>query len=197
VVIAYHLIGTGYGCWLPNDPRGSTSLSIRNNVLRELGDLHVGRKRVQPAPRDIRAFYENAKDLLRHPLLTFDDHDIGMIARLFAEVIRDEGYTCFACALMPDHVHLVIRKHRHHAEEMIANLQWGSAGSVRLLNRCEPEHPVWGGPGWKVFLDTADDIRRTLKYVEDNPPKARLPAQQWEFVVPYDGWPFHNRVPSP
>lgn len=56
-----------------------------------------------------------------------------------------------------------------------------------------PGHPVWGGPGWKVFLDTPDDIRRTMRYVETNPIKARLTAQKWEFVVPYDNWPFHKR----
>ena len=41
-VIAYHLVWTGYGCWLPNDPRGSGPLTIRNDVLRDLGELHQG-----------------------------------------------------------------------------------------------------------------------------------------------------------
>jgi hypothetical protein len=53
------------------------------------------------------------------------------------------------------------------------------------------EHPVWGGPGWGVFLDTPDDVRRTIKYIEDNPLKARMPARHWSFVKEYDGWPLH------
>jgi REP element-mobilizing transposase RayT len=94
---------------------------------------------------------------------------------------------------MPDHVHLVIRKHRDLAEDMILKFQISSMKGVRALGRRDSEHPVWGGSGWKVFLDSPDDIRRTIKCVEDNPIKARMPAQKWDFVSPYDGWPFHKR----
>jgi len=31
------------------------------------------------------------------------------------------------------------------------------------------EHPIWGGPGWKVFPDHPDDIRRTIRYICGNP----------------------------
>ena len=55
------------------------------------------------------------------------------------------------------------------------------------------DHPVWGGDGWKVFLDTPNDIRRTIKYIEEKPSNARLPSQHWDFVRPYDNWPFHKR----
>jgi REP element-mobilizing transposase RayT len=193
MVLAYHLVWVAYGWWLPNDLRGSMSTSIRNDLLRELGDLHFGRKRVQPAGRDIRAFYEAATGILRHELLTFSVIEIGMMAHAFAEVIRAERYTCYACALMPDHVHIVIRKHRDKAEQMIEKLQRASREDVLLLNQRDPFHPVWGGPGWKVFLDTPADIGRTVKYVEDNPIKARLPAQSNEFVTKYDGWSFNKR----
>ena len=49
-------------------------------------------------------------------------------------------------------------------------------------------HPVWGGPGWKVFQDSQADIRRTVKYIEDNPIKIGPPRQTWPFVKAYDGW---------
>src|SRR5688500_15932152 len=80
MVYAYHLIWTAYGWWLPNDPRGSMSHTIRNDCIADLGELHYGRKRVQPGSRDIRAFYEQARSRLQHELLTFTDSDIGMIA---------------------------------------------------------------------------------------------------------------------
>ena len=69
IVISHHLIWTLYGCWLPNDPRGSCSRTIHSDVLKSLGELHYGRKTIQPAARDIRAFYEQAPALLKHPLL--------------------------------------------------------------------------------------------------------------------------------
>ena len=40
IVIAYHLIWTAYGWWLPNDPRGSMSRCIASDVIAELGELH-------------------------------------------------------------------------------------------------------------------------------------------------------------
>jgi REP element-mobilizing transposase RayT len=166
---------------------------IRNDVLKDLGELHHGRKRVQPASRDIRGFYERAKDALKFPLLTFAPPEFSAIADAFDAVIRAERYTCYACAIMPDHVHAVVRKHKHPAEEMIEKLQDESRRAVIDAGLRQPDHPVWGGPGWKVFLDSTDDVRRTVKYVEGNPMKARLPVQHHPFVVPYDGWPLRGR----
>jgi hypothetical protein len=94
---------------------------------------------------------------------------------------------------MPDHVHLCVRKHRDVAEDMIANFQYSSAEAVRALGLRASNHPVWGGPGWKVFLDSVEDIERTIPYVEKNPIKMRLPAQVFPFVTPYDGWPFRGQ----
>src|SRR5262249_44576338 len=123
MVAAYHLIWTIYGYWLPNDPRGSSSHTIRSDVIRELGELHYGRKRVQPAGKELRAFFERAQAVLKHPVLEFTDPEIAILASDFADVIAKQRYTCYACAIMPDHVHVLIRKHRHDAEEMIVNFQ--------------------------------------------------------------------------
>jgi REP element-mobilizing transposase RayT len=197
MVIGYHLVWTAYGWWLPNDPRGSMSRCIASDVLAELGALHYGRKRVQPPSRVIRKFYEDAEELLKFPLLTFDPVEIDAIGEGFASVIQKERYTCYACALMPDHVHVLIRKHRDSAEQIIAKLQEGSRGCVIERRVREVFHPVWGGGGWKVFLDSPADIRRTIRYIEKNPIKARLSEQMWGFVSGYDDWPFHKRgVPS-
>jgi hypothetical protein len=46
---------THYGWWLPNDPRGSRSHEIRNPMIANLGELHYGRKRLQPVGRVIHS----------------------------------------------------------------------------------------------------------------------------------------------
>lgn len=69
IVIAHHLIWTAYGTWLPNDPRGSGSNQVACDVIAELGELHLGRKRVQPAGWEIRSFCNQAHALLQHPML--------------------------------------------------------------------------------------------------------------------------------
>src|SRR5436309_3208529 len=53
MVIGHHLIWTAYGWWLPNDPRGSSSHEIRVERVADLGELHQGRKRVQPPSAEI------------------------------------------------------------------------------------------------------------------------------------------------
>lgn len=93
---------------------------------------------------------------------------------------------------MPDHVHLLIRKHKDQAEQMIEHFQDESRLRLRIAGLRTPDHPVWGGHGWKVFLDTPEEIRRTIGYIEDNPLKIGAPVQRWDFVKVYDGWPFHK-----
>ena len=190
MVIAHHLVWTGYGWWLPNDPRGSMSKEIRNDLLKELGELHYGRKKIQPVPSAIRQFYSEAQSRLKHPLLEFSAREMSVIGESFARTIARNKYTCYACAIMRDHVHVLIRRHRDRAEEMISALQETSCTAMAPLHN---GHPIWGGPGWKVFLETPDDIRRTIRYIQNNPPKQRLPAQSWTFVAPYDGWPLGSR----
>ena len=196
MVIGYHLIWTLYGWWLPNDPRGSTSRSIASDVISELGALHYGRKKIQPSSREIRAFYDRAKSKLKHDLLTLTPSDTKLIAQSFAQTIRDHHYTCYACAIMPDHIHLLIRRHKHFAEEMIEHFQLESLTLLISANARPPDHPLWGGPGWKVYLDHPDDIRRTARYIDDNPTKSHLPRQPHDFVTAYDDWPLH-RCKSP
>ena len=188
VVAGYHLIWTAYGCWLPNDPRGSTSKEVRNIQLQGLGELHFGRKRLQPARRVVKAFYDQAKQRLKHELLDLSDGETVAAAVAFASVIKSHRYTCYACAVMPDHVHLLIRKHRHQAEEMIDVLQDASCLSVRACGHRDSDHPVWTEGGWKGFLTTPEDFRRIIRYIEQNPVKIGRPQQHWDFVTPYDGW---------
>lgn len=196
MVAAYHLIWTIYGYWLPNDPRGSSSRVIRADILRELGELHYGRKLVQPAAKDLRAFFQRARAVLKHPVIEFSRSEIDVLAEDFADVAAKHRYTCYACAIMPDHVHILIRKHKRLAEEMIVQLQ--ASSQLRFMkDKLRPgDHPVWGGPGWKVFLNTEDEIRRTIRYIEQNPIKARMPVQCWPFVKAYDGWLPGGRMKS-
>ena len=89
---------------------------------------------------------------------------------------------------MPDHVHIVVRKHRDRAEEMLRNFKALCRERLVAERFHETDRPLWtAGDGWKVFLEHPDDVRRVIAYVERNP---RSP-QRWEFVKPYNGWPLH------
>jgi REP element-mobilizing transposase RayT len=190
-VIAHHIMWTLDGWWLLNDPRGSTSRTIRNDLIAELGEVHFGRKSIQPAGRDIRDFYEQATTVLKHPLLSFAHSEFEIVANAIGEAIDECKYTCYDCAIMPDHVHLVIRKHRDLAEEMIEKIQAFSRLRLSEFGLREVDHPTWTRGGWKVFLDHPDEVWRTNRYIENNPLKVKLPAQKWPVVNVYDNWPLH------
>jgi REP element-mobilizing transposase RayT len=192
LVIAYHLIWTAYGWWLPNDPRGSGSKLVASDIISVLGELHYGRKQIQPPGKIVREFYQRAAAILKFPLLTFDESACAVIVQAFTQVIDEQRYTCFACAIMPDHVHIVIRKHKHRAEVIGELLKNASRLLLADSRHRPPDHPTWvGGNVWSIFLDHPDEVRRTIPYIEQNPVKIGLPQQHWPFVKPYDGWPLH------
>lgn len=114
-----------------------------------------------------------------------------MVADALGAAIRECGYTCYAGAIMPDHVHLVIRKHRDLGEVMIEKIQALSRERLVQVGIREIGHPAWTRGGWKVFLDHPDEVRRTIKYVENNPVKRRLTMQRWNWTTTYDDWPLH------
>jgi REP element-mobilizing transposase RayT len=184
----FHLIWTAYAWWLPNDPRGSSSHEIRVEPITALGNLHHGRKKVQPTGQEFRQFYDQARDALKHPLLVLEEEDIELVGASFAKAIADRRYTCYACAIMPDHVHLLMRMHRDRAEMMVEALQNVSRNDLIGSGRRAPTHPVWGGPCWKVFLYTRADFTRVIDHICKNPVKAGRRPQHWGFVKQYDGW---------
>ncbi|MCP4376376.1 MAG: hypothetical protein GY794_09405 [bacterium] len=79
----------------------------------------------------------------------------------------------------------------HKSERIVANVQ--ESVRLRLGNSgLRPSgHPVWTPSAWKVFLSHPDDIRRTIRYIRENPLKGRIPEQNWTFITEYDGWPLH------
>ena len=195
-VIAHHLILTGYGHWLPNDLRGSGSEDFYDVKLAPLGPIHHGRKppEEQPSRRELRHFYRKAEPLLNFPIIWFDDAKRQVVADAFREVISAERYAVYACAILSNHAHLVIRRHRDDALTMLSKLADASRLRLRFSHKKDihPDHPVWSQRPYKVFLYTPDDVRGRVDYVSQNPLKEGLPEQHWDFVVVYDNWPQHK-----
>jgi len=179
------------------------SRTIRNDIIAELGELHYGRKKVQPNSEKLKSFFRKTREVLKFPLLEFSEAEMIALGTAVSDCVSRHRYTCYACAIMPDHVHILIRRHRDRSEEMVVRLQEATRLLIqrdhaeRWCGSPEEAHPVWGGPGWKVFLDHPQDIRRTIRYIEENPVKIHRPVQRWDFITPYDGWPFAGKTPPP
>jgi REP element-mobilizing transposase RayT len=189
IIIGHHLILHGYGHWLPNDPRGSGSTGIRDEKLEDLGPVHTGRKKQQPPHEKLREFRRAAEPLLDFELLWFDDAKRQALAESIEETIRSNGYTVWACAVMRNHIHLCVRRHRDDAKTIWGKFAEQTIAGLRLFANVPPLHPIWSQRPYKVFLYTPDDVRRVVAYIENNPAKDGLAPQSYSFVTRYDGWP--------
>jgi REP element-mobilizing transposase RayT len=189
MIIAHHLILNGYGFWLPNDPRGSGSTVLDQEKLKDLGPVHTGRKRVQPPRGKLKRFYRTATPRLDYEPVWFDDAKRQALGDTFAHVVKSRRYTVWACAVLSNHAHLCIRRHRDDALTMWRAIADASRTALRGYSDVPDDHPVWSLRPYKVFLYSPDDVRRIIAYIERNPLKERLAQQTWNFVQPYDGWP--------
>lgn len=197
IIIGNHLVLHGYGHWLPNDPRGSGSHEMRQQKLADLGPLHFGRKQVQPAREDLRKFSRAAAPKLDFAPVWFDDAKRQAVGESIAQAVRDTGYTVWACAVLRNHVHLCVRRHRDSAETIWKKFADTTAAELRRSTPLPPDHPVWSQRPYKVYLYTPDDVRRVVAYIEHNPLKEGLAPQTWPFITPYTGWPWPNQSRQP
>jgi hypothetical protein len=198
MVIAYHVIITAYGFWLPNDLRGSGSDFVRRPELLPFGKATPVQVRhsVASAPltRDQRATRFAAKNALTYPPVRFNQAQTIAIADGFADGVRRSGFVFYACAILPDHSHLVIGRHSYQIEQ-VANRLKGSAS--RILSE-RGIHPMagardargrlpspWSAGLRKVFLNTPGEVIGRIRYARDNLTRAGLPEQNWAFVREY------------
>ena len=124
LVIAYHLIFTTYGFWLPNDPRGSWSDFVRSWELYWYGGATKVTTRASLAHREHdRDLRRAQKTALRFDPVHFNAEQLSAVARGFARAVAESGYVVFASSILPEHVHLVVQRHRNLAEQIIGHLK--------------------------------------------------------------------------
>jgi REP element-mobilizing transposase RayT len=118
---------------------------------------------------------------------------VGQAMRNF---VNKSGLTIWACSILPEHVHLVVGRHRYKIEQA-ANLLKGAAQSHLIATE---QHPLaahrtpqgripsmWADKRWKVYLDSEEAIENAIRYVEENPVREGKPRQTWSFVRPFEG----------
>lgn len=183
MILASHVICGAYGFWLPNDPRGSWSDFVGDWELFRYGPATrtSETRSLAGRPHD-RALRLAAKKVLKRPAVQFTGMQARAVGRGFAEYAQRAGLTFFACAILPDHVHLVLCRHRLEVDELVVQLK-GAATRRLVAEGIHPfRHLVGSGVRppkcfargqWKVYLQTVEDIQRAISYVEANPPQRR------------------------
>lgn len=194
MIIGYHVIFSTYGFWLPNDPRGSWSDFVGSWELFRYGPATRTTETRSLAYREHdREQRLAAKQALKYPPVNFTGVQARAVARGFAGYFERTGVPVWACAILPDHVHLVVGRPAMPVERLVIQLK---GDATRELER-EGIHPLaawkvegeripkcWVRGQWKVFLD-AEDVPRAIRYVENNPLKERKKKQEWSFVSAY------------
>lgn len=177
MIIAYHAIFTTYGTWLPNDPRGSYSKEIYNDQLGKLGEIKYGRQ-TPPPKNQIMKFYLEASPVLDRPAYFINDNTRPVIAGGFASVVRRLKIEVPACAIMNDHVHILVLRSDYSVEYLVNQFKGAATKALHL------EQSPWTRGCWKVFIDSEEILKIAIKYINDNPAKSGLSAQYWSFVKP-------------
>jgi REP element-mobilizing transposase RayT len=193
MILAYHVILSAYGFWLPNDPRGSWSVFCAAWDLFRYGGKAT---KIETRESVARAQHDRAKRLamkshLKYPPVRWNGLQARAIARGFAKAVGESGYRVLACAILEDHVHLVIVRCDRAIGQIVAHLK---ARATQQL-RAERIHPfeqfahangsvptMWAGKYWKVFIDNDEHFDKAVDYVDRNPAKERKKRQDWNFV---------------
>lgn len=191
-MIAFHLIISAYGFWLPNDPRGSWSDFVAAWELQKFGlATKVNDQRNYAKDSHDVELRRAAKFALKYPAVRFTDAHRTAIAAGFGRACRDANYQCFACCIGYDHAHLVMARHERQITVIAGHLKAAATRSLAEENLHPLAHFIGkrGGPPtpwsegcWKVFIDTEAQCDAAIEYVARHPRKEGLADQRWTFA---------------
>jgi len=191
MVIGFHLSWTTYGHWFPHDPRGSWSDEVWQPRLAGVRELDDGRNVTRPRPvhqRELQRFLDDARAKLRSTVVTLDAGEIKVVGHAFAECTISAGLVVRACAILPNHVHIVVDRHSIPHERVVGRFKGRSSQRVRELrgldvaDRRKDRVPIWTRGYWVRYVDNVTQMERAIEYVRENPVRERLGHQHWDFV---------------
>jgi REP element-mobilizing transposase RayT len=195
MICGYHVIFGAYGFWLPNDPRGSWSDFVGSWDLFRYGRAtKSGERNLLEERPDDRQRLEEAKQALKRPAVQFDGEQARVIGTGFGSYFERIRLPVWACAILPDHVHLVVGRPEMDIEQLVIQLKGHATAELKKQRRHPFAHLVdqrgkvpkcFARGEWKVYLDL-NDIELAIRYVEENPVKEGKQPQRWTFVVPWE-----------
>lgn len=95
------------------------------------------------------------------------------------EYFNDERYDLFGYVIMPNHCHVVVKPYDDRGFELETILQsWKSFTSRRLSNGA-----FWQADSFDRIVRDEDHYRRVIRYILNNPLKARLGEEKYSLFV--------------
>jgi len=163
--------------------------------IAQFAEIHFGRRQEQdqPSPQEIKEFHRAVRPHLQHEIIWFNAAERQALADAFSVVVRRERLTCYACAILSNHVHLLIRKHRMQAEEMSQRLKDSGRVVLREAGLTPPDHPVFSTDSCHIYKSDTNAMWNCIRYIERNYEKHGIKNERCPFVTPYNNWPHHNQ----
>ncbi|MGD0900619.1 MAG: transposase, partial [Thermoguttaceae bacterium] len=186
MILAYHSIFGMYGFWLPNDPRGSGSDYIASWELFRYGPATKTDSRRSVAHLPLPPNWQReAKTALQYPPASVTGRQALVISGGFATAAGEGPYRVYACAILPEHVHLVIGASPRRIRQAVGHFRSRATHVLRQQQLWDDDRPLWGEHGWNVYLESVAAVERAIRYVDENPLKEGKKQQHWPFVVPF------------
>jgi len=132
MIIAYHAVFTTYGTWLPNDPRGSYSKEIYNEQLKLSGKIKYGRQNPQPEYKELLKFRTAATPRINRQPIFLSNNSRPIIADAFAKVVKRLSLKIPACAIMNNHVHILIMRSDYRIEYLVNQLKGVATKDLKM-----------------------------------------------------------------
>ncbi len=100
-----------------------------------------------------------------------------LVASGFRKVVDRLPITMPACAIMNDHVHIIVLRSKYRIEYLVNQLKGGATKEMKL------KQSPWTRSFWKIFIDDVDTLGAAAKYICANPENSGLSPQSWDFVT--------------
>jgi REP element-mobilizing transposase RayT len=135
----------------------------------------------------------SAQEAWKFPPVVLSGEQARSVGGGFGNGMRKSRFAIWACSILPEHVHLILGRHRYGVEQ-IANLLKREATKPLTTKSLHPQAryrqasgklpSMWAERPWKVYLDNETAIENAIRHVEENPVKEGKPRQRWSFVAP-------------
>src|SRR5580658_5429349 len=124
MVLGFHVILSNYGFWLPNDPRGSWSEWVGKWELLRFGEAtKVETHRSVAHVQHDRTLRMEAKKVLAYPPVHLTGKQAVAVAHGFDRARGEGGYAIHACAILPEHSHLIVGAAERSIGKIVAHLK--------------------------------------------------------------------------
>src|SRR5947209_17341434 len=124
MALGHHIIFSAHGFWLPNDPRGSWSVFGGCWELFRYGPATKTGERRSTAwvPHDTQRRLA-AKTALKRPPIQFNGLQARAVGEGFKAYALKNDLEVWACAILRDHVHLVVGPYRLSVRQLVTQLK--------------------------------------------------------------------------